>query len=114
MRTREPAYFGEPDRQRGRFAREGKCLMDSAQEAFLELMQRVQEGDEQAAAELYESYRAHILKVVRRRLHHPLRNRFDSYDFVQSVWLSFYEDGLEKTPFDGPKELAAFLQKMAV
>ncbi|MBI1916874.1 MAG: sigma-70 family RNA polymerase sigma factor [Planctomycetes bacterium] len=88
--------------------------MDNSQEEFLDLMRRVQEGDEQAAEELYESYRANILRVVRRRLHHPLRNRFDSCDFVQSVWMSFYGRGLEKTPFESPKELAAFLQKMAL
>jgi len=88
--------------------------MDSTQEEFLDLMQRVQEGDEQAAEELYESYREHILRVVRRRLHHPLRNRFDSCDFVQSVWMSFFGRGLEKNQFDSPKELVAFLQKMAM
>jgi len=87
--------------------------MANTQEDFLNLMRRVQEGDEQAAAELYENYREDILKVVRRRLHHPLRNRFDSCDFVQSVWMSFYGRGLEKTPFDSPKELVIFLQRMA-
>src|SRR5262249_10786967 len=62
----------------------------------------------------YESYREHILRVVRRRLHHPLRNRYDSCDFVQSVWMSFFGRGLDKNQFDSPKELVAFLQKMAL
>jgi RNA polymerase sigma factor (sigma-70 family) len=87
--------------------------MDNNQEEFLELMRRVQEGDEEAAAELYRSYREYILKAVRRRLHHPLRNRFDSCDFVQSVWGSFYGRGLEKTPFESPQELVSLLQQMA-
>jgi len=88
--------------------------MASTQEEFLDLMRRVQEGDEQAAEELYESYREHILRVVRRRLHHPLRNRFDSCDFVQSVWTSFFGRVTKTCQFDSPQALVAFLKKMAL
>ncbi len=87
--------------------------MASTPEEFLDLMRRVQEGDEQAAEELHASYGEHILRVVRRRLHHPLRNRFDSCDFVQSVWKSFFARVTKTCQFDSPQALDAYLQKMA-
>lgn len=81
---------------------------------FLDLMRRVRERDERAAEELYQKYGCHILKVVRRRLHQPLRTRFDSTDFLQSVWTTFFADAARAGTFESPKELIGFLVKVAV
>ena len=88
--------------------------MVNAQEDFLDLMRRVQEGDGPAAQELYEHYREHILRVVRRRLHQPLRSRYDSCDLEQSVWASFFDRATKTCRFDSPQALVAYLRKMAL
>ena len=88
--------------------------MSDPREEFPDLMRRVREGDGEAAQVLYDRYGAQILKVVRRRLHQPLRSRFDSEDFVQSTLTSFFVTAIQNHQFDTPEELAAFLKKMAL
>src|SRR6188768_2709839 len=51
---------------------------------------RIQAGDEEAARELLRRYEAEVRLVVRRQLPRLLRSRFDSLDFLQSVWGSFF------------------------
>src|SRR5664279_4008959 len=51
---------------------------------------RIQAGDEEAARELLTRYEAEVRLVVRRQLPRLLRSRFDSLDFMQSVWGSFF------------------------
>jgi RNA polymerase sigma-70 factor (ECF subfamily) len=80
---------------------------------FAELMERVRGGSEEAVRELLDRYGHHILRVVRRRLHQRMRARFDSLDFVQDVWASFFA-GLERQwAFDDPHALVAFLADLA-
>jgi DNA-directed RNA polymerase specialized sigma24 family protein len=52
------------------------------------LMERVIQGDEQAAKELYERYHEPLIFIIRQRLNRSpqLRTQFDSMDFVQKVW----------------------------
>ncbi len=83
-------------------------------EEFRDLMRRVREGDEQAARALYDRYAGHIVRVVRRRLQPPLRARFDSSDFVQSVWAAFFGRAAKRHHFDGPEALVAFLARVTV
>src|SRR5689334_11464718 len=47
---------------------------------------RIQAGDEEAARDLLTRYEAEVRLVVRRQLPRLLRSRFDSLDFLQSVW----------------------------
>jgi RNA polymerase sigma-70 factor (ECF subfamily) len=54
------------------------------------LLARIQEGDEEAARELLGRYESKVRMVVRRQLPRLLRSRFDSLDFLQSVWGSFF------------------------
>src|SRR5262249_7566398 len=51
---------------------------------------RIRAGDEEAARELLQRYEAKVRLVVRRQLPKLLRSRFDSLDFLQSVWGSFF------------------------
>src|SRR6516162_7880698 len=55
-----------------------------------ELLARIQSGDEGAARELLARYESKVRLVVRRQLPRLLRTRFDSLDFLQSVWGSFF------------------------
>jgi RNA polymerase sigma-70 factor (ECF subfamily) len=75
---------------------------------------RVRAGDELAARELLARYEAQVRLVVRRQLPRLLRSRFDSLDFLQSVWGSFFRrlrSGPEK--FEDPRFLVAFLARIA-
>jgi RNA polymerase sigma-70 factor (ECF subfamily) len=80
---------------------------------FADLMRGVKEGDQQAARLLFERYGPHVLRVVRRRLNSRLRSRFDSIDFVQDVWTSFFLNEARRCQFDQPESLIRFLANMA-
>lgn len=88
--------------------------MVECQREFADLMRRVQAGrDDAAARELLERYEADILRVVRRRLAPKLRSKFDSTDFVQAVWASFFANPPPAQALDRPEALGAYLQKLA-
>src|SRR5271169_2188776 len=55
-----------------------------------QFLARIRDGDEDAARELLRRYEAKVRLVVRRQLPRLLRSRFDSQDFVQSIWGSFF------------------------
>lgn len=80
---------------------------------FASLMQRVQQGSEDAVKELLELYGHHIFREVRRRLDRRLRAKYDSQDFAQSVWASFFADRTREHAFDNPEALVAYLVKTA-
>lgn len=80
---------------------------------FAALMAGVQSGSAEAARQLHEHYAQHILRAVRRRLHRKLRPKYDSLDFVQDVWASFFADIPQKYSFARPEDLVAFLSRMA-
>src|SRR5688572_23874581 len=64
--------------------------MSEQQKDFSTLMQCVREGSADATKELLDRYGPHVLRVVRRKLNRKLRPKFDSVDFVQDVWASFF------------------------
>ncbi len=80
---------------------------------FQILLQRVCDGSEEAAWELVAKYGDHIRRAVRRSLDARLRSKFDSLDFVQLVWSSFFRARGQAQRFNHPGELVAFLRTMA-
>ena len=76
-------------------------------------MERIRDGDQDAVQELCDRYGQHILRVVRRRLDRKLRAKFDSADFTQAVWTSFFVNPCHQFAFERPEELIAFLGKLA-
>jgi RNA polymerase sigma-70 factor (ECF subfamily) len=79
--------------------------------AFLE---RIRAGDEAAARELLTRYEAEVRLVVRRQLPRLLRSRFDSLDFLQSVWGSFFRRvRTGPSDFEDSRHLVAFLARAA-
>jgi RNA polymerase sigma factor (sigma-70 family) len=89
--------------------------MNQVQEEFDVLMQRVRQGSPQAIEELVERFGRHVLRWVRRKLNKSskLRTKFDSTDFVQAVWASFFTVQPAHYNFDGPEALLAYLVNMA-
>jgi RNA polymerase sigma factor (sigma-70 family) len=74
------------------------------------LLDRVRGGDEAAARQLLESFEPHVRRVVRMRLPQVMRAKFDSMDFVQSVWGDFFGRlHRGEIHFQTSKQLARFL-----
>jgi RNA polymerase sigma factor (sigma-70 family) len=80
---------------------------------FNVLMDRLATGCPDAPTELFEHYGKHVRKIVRFHLGRRLRREFDSLDFTQEVWTSFFAQAHDRERFAGPKELAAFLARIA-
>jgi len=75
---------------------------------------RIRDGDEEAARELLHRYEAKVRLVVRRQLPRLLRSRFDSQDFVQSIWGSFFRRmRADTSELEDPKSLIAVLVQAA-
>jgi RNA polymerase sigma-70 factor (ECF subfamily) len=87
--------------------------MGEAEQEFRLQIDRVIAGDQDAATALLERYGPALLQAVRRRLSKRLRTKFDSLDFVQDVWASFFANPPAGHLFDGPDQLVAFLTQVA-
>lgn len=81
---------------------------------FRSLLQRVSEGSEDAAWELVERYGDELRRAVRRCMNRRLRPKFDSLDFVQQAWASFFRHPENALRFERPEELVAFLMKIGM
>jgi RNA polymerase sigma-70 factor (ECF subfamily) len=75
------------------------------------LLDQVMSGCPEAAEQLQQQYGEYIVRAVRRRLPRTLRPRFDSIDFVQDVWASFFR--APEHDFSSPEHLIAFLSRVA-
>lgn len=87
--------------------------MSDTKSEFREAIQRVCSGSEDAIWDFIETYGPHIQRVVRRRLHHGMRTKFDSVDFVQMVWASFFADMRRIAEMGDPEELISYLVNIA-
>jgi RNA polymerase sigma factor (sigma-70 family) len=80
---------------------------------FASLMARARSGCPDAAREVFQRFSPHIARVVRRQLHQRLRAVYDSDDFLQAVWASFFAVRPEEYTFSSPETLLAFLSQVA-
>jgi RNA polymerase sigma factor (sigma-70 family) len=80
---------------------------------FRTLLHACRRRDSAAAAELVRRYLPHVRAAVRRRLAVGLRPRFDSHDFAQDVWLSFFRAAIDRLELDDETALIAYLSQMA-
>jgi RNA polymerase sigma factor (sigma-70 family) len=87
--------------------------MEQVAEEFARLMERVRAGCPDATRQMFDRYGPHVLRVVRRLLQRRLRRRYDSIDFAQSVWASFFRVPAERYSFASPAALVAFLSRVA-
>ncbi len=79
-----------------------------------DLIARAKAGDEAAIREFLTRFEPEVRIVVRSRLPRKLRTQFDSMDFVQAVWQSFFVD-LRKgsRQFENANHLRGFLAGVA-
>jgi RNA polymerase sigma factor (sigma-70 family) len=77
------------------------------------LLEACRRGDSAAAAELVRRYLPHVRAAVRRRLAGGMRLRFDSQDFAQDVWLSFFRAAIDRVDLRDERTLIAYLSQMA-
>jgi RNA polymerase sigma-70 factor (ECF subfamily) len=87
--------------------------MHDSHEDFEELMRRVRQGCPGAAREVYDRYNPHVQRIVRRYLARRLRKQYDSLDFLQEVWTSFFMTPADRYTFDRPADLINFLGRVA-
>lgn len=80
---------------------------------FRELLEQVRAGSQEAGWTIVELYGHHILRVVRRTMTREMRVAFDSGDFVQAVWASFFEAAPRLESFQSPENLISFLTTIA-
>jgi RNA polymerase sigma factor (sigma-70 family) len=98
---------GEEDK----LSRLNRQPMSSEHHDFQDLMKQVDDGSESAARELLERYGSHVVRAIRSKLHRDMRSRFDSCDFYQTVWKSFFARNVPT--FNDERELIAYLRKVA-
>lgn len=77
------------------------------------LLDACRRGEQDATAELVRRYLPHVRAAVRRRLATDMRGRFDSLDFAQDVWLSFFRAALNREDLQDERGLVAYLSQMA-
>jgi RNA polymerase sigma factor (sigma-70 family) len=87
--------------------------MSKLEEDFQALMQRVLAGSDEAARELFDGYAPYLLRAIRRKLSRRIRCKFDSHDFAQDVWASFFAETSNKRVFETREDLVAFLTTLA-
>lgn len=87
--------------------------MKSREDHFNELIQRLRENSEEAAFELFDLCKFRVYAAVRRRLNRQMRSKFDSQDFVQDMWASFFTNISQISRFSTEEELVGFLIRIA-
>ena len=87
--------------------------MSVAKNEFASLISRIRAGSLEAAWDLTERYGPHVHRVVRRVLDSRLRSQFDSADFVQSMWGSFFRHPSQIRSFQTPDDLIRYLVSIA-
>ncbi len=80
---------------------------------FSQLMDQLQHGSQDAAWELIEVYGPHVRRYVRRTLTSDMRSKFDSIDFAQIVWASFFREPQRIRELTTPQQLLGYLATMA-
>jgi RNA polymerase sigma-70 factor (ECF subfamily) len=86
----------------------------SQEQEITDLMERAKAGDEAATREFLARFEHEVRNIVRGRLPRQLRTQFDSMDFVQAVWQSFFSR-LRDQPrdFENVRHLRSFLAGVA-
>jgi RNA polymerase sigma factor (sigma-70 family) len=88
-------------------------VMSESESGFQGLMKQIAAGSESAVESLVTQYGSQLFRAVRRRLNTRLRSKFNTSDFVQAVWASFFFDREQLARFEQSRDFVAFLTKMA-
>ena len=85
----------------------------SVNDHFTELLAQVREGSPEAIQTLVDTYGRYVLVAVRRHLNGKIRNQYDSIDFSQAVWGSFFRLSKSCPEFEKPSQLIAYLVRIS-
>jgi len=80
---------------------------------FNRLLKQARMGSGPAARELVDRFTPFVQRVVRSRLNRRLRTIFDSADFSQAVWASFFALPPQQHDFETAQDLVRFLEIVA-
>ena len=80
---------------------------------FRTLIHQVQQGSQEAAQQLATAYGPHVRRYVHRSLTREMRSQYDSLDFVQLVWASFFYQPEDLPQIETPAQLIGYLVRMA-
>jgi RNA polymerase sigma factor (sigma-70 family) len=80
---------------------------------FADYLERVRNGSGEAVRSLVDSYSKYVRRAVRRRLGPGMRSRFDSEDFTQAVWASFFRRRAMIPCFANSRHLMRYLARIA-
>lgn len=76
-------------------------------------LETVKSGDTRAYEQLVESLGGIVLTVIRRRMSQRVRRYFDSQDFSQAVWASFYQDREKIQSLEDAQQLRKYICAIA-
>ncbi len=79
---------------------------------FRTALEEVRGGSPDAIWKFIEKYGPFIRRIARRNLDTRMQSKFDSIDFVQMVWVSFFRDPRKIQSFQGPNDLYRYLGKV--
>ncbi len=91
----------------------GKVAMTGREAEFDRLLEEVRNGSQEAAQQFVEEFGPAILRVIRRRLERRMRSAYDSCDFVQDVFASFFRAPPSQDTFLTLDALRKYLETMA-
>ncbi len=80
---------------------------------FARLLREIHSGSQEAARAFVAKYGEHIQRVIRHKLEKRLRPKFDSCDFVQEVFLTFFTAPPPAEAFASPEAFMKYLAVMA-
>lgn len=95
------------------WANSGDSLCCDEDLEFAALLDEVRAGSQDAAWRLVEKYGRDVQRFVRRSLNQRLRSKFDSLDFVQIVWGSFFRTPERLHGIERAEQLIAYLATLA-
>lgn len=87
--------------------------MSELQHTLEALITEMRSGSESAYRQFVFEYGPHVLRVVRRHLNNKLRRLYDSEDFQQAVWASFFAKESEESTAKDVKNVGAYLAIIA-
>jgi RNA polymerase sigma-70 factor (ECF subfamily) len=82
-------------------------------DSFPQLLQRARAGSNEAAWELVQRYGPYVLRSIRRTIGQEIRGKFDSGDFAQAVWASFFSAPEQFHQVNEPQQFVSLLATMA-
>ncbi|MBL8815606.1 MAG: sigma-70 family RNA polymerase sigma factor [Planctomyces sp.] len=85
----------------------------SEERSFSSLIALLRSGSQEAAEALHRSLSPIVVRTIRRKMNRSIRGGYDSQDFTQAVWASFFGHLSQIDRFENREELVRFLTTVA-